>query len=248
MRNKKTVSVLSILLIIVLMLSGCRGNVLSTNTESQAKEETTSQTDTENELTETRDVVFLNKVYSRLINAATLSHNEMYSLYETETDSNTLYAFEVKVSCYRNEAGAIMYPDDYPIQAENEEREAYLSRCGEYEDKAIKELLRQEGFIFIDDYPSKGIVIAGTLNQVERVFKDMENLNGWYIGASSALRPDMDDILKEAGWRNDLTTSISKTDWFEKNMDILKQLLGTDANQVTLTVPVIVPDNTTETK
>lgn len=52
------------------------------------------------------------------------------------------------------------------------------------------------------------------------------------------MRPDIKEIMKEAGW-DGIEDDYS---WYSKSVDIITPLLGTDADQATLTVPVILPD------
>ena len=245
MRNKKTISVLSILLIIVLMLGGCRGNVLNINTESQAMEEseteTTSQTDVENELTETRDVVFLNYDVKSWGLDAVISQEMLLNLYEFTEDENTLYAFRLEPVCSSSNHE---YCEDYPIQGATEDDKTYAERKKEYFFNLHKELLLAEGLFIVDNCSDKYLVVAGTKSVLERVFNEMNGRVGKYcdFNAFSVTRPDSFDVLEETGY-----TQEEIDEYFEKTPK-KTPFLGTDANQVTLTVPVIVPDEVPETK
>jgi hypothetical protein len=87
-------------------------------------------------------------------------------------------------------------------------------------------------------------VIAGTMADLRRVFTEQNGeIDGWRFCAVSVHRPDMDNILRQTGW----TEEMDKETWFDTHYEEILPLLGTDADQVVLTVPVILPEETVQT-
>ena len=119
----------------------------------------------------------------------------MVSLYQEDSDASKLYAFEVSIEYYKN--GDFDYSEDYS--------------------STIVSLLHKEGLLIIKDYPDDSIVVAGTMEEIKRVFEETDNLDGWCLRAVVAVRLDREPVEGEE-------------------------------SQVTLTVPVIMPEEVLENK
>lgn len=229
---------------VALFLTGCNGSLSDNDSEEglssihetemeDATDTTTEEASTQNEDTVMKEVVFLNKIYFNFRECVTIPRNEYTPYYEWESDPDTLYAFYVIIDHYQlNES------PNYPSREEGETDEEYSARCGGYRVRAVKELLQKEGFIFVKQETPGFLMVAATREQIEHVFSEMENLEKWYIRAQAVERPDMNELLIQAGWDEKKDLEI----WLKKNMDTFVQYLGTDANQITVTVPVILPE------
>ena len=65
----------------------------------------------------------------------------------------------------------------------------------------VLRLLREEGFLFVQDYPSEQVVVAGKLDDIKRVFGEGESYEGYDIGAEALVRPDMVDVREKYIWK-----------------------------------------------
>ena len=245
---KKIGKILLLLCCSMMIFTGCGERTNSsedtdTSSETNSGEEIGSITEEEQE--NLREVVFLNRAIDpQSEDTVSISRNILKSFYEKEADPDTLYAFSIDVDhYYKNQS---FYPEDYPVREENETQKDYMKRCSEYRRKVVGLLLQEEGFLIIGDLFQTQFVVAGTMENFVRVFEEKENLEDWYLIAESTERPDMEDILNEAGWNSDMFDEFPRQEWFEENMDILKSLLGTDANQVSLNVSIISLEEMTE--
>ncbi|MBQ8626338.1 MAG: hypothetical protein IJ419_09295 [Agathobacter sp.] len=233
-----------LLICFTLFLVGCSGSMqgeaMSTSADSEGETSNMSVTNTEgdssmqNSGVVIKEVVFVNKYclldYSDLVS---IQHNEYRPFYEWEEDADTLYAFQIRVDNWD-----FSEIPDYPAREEGETDEEYIQRCYTQRGSIVKALLQKEGFIFVVQETSGNMVVAATREQMERVFVEMESLGSYYLRATAVIRPDMEKIMVLAGW-----DGLKDADmWYEKNEELLKPLLGTDAAQVTLKVPVILPD------
>ena len=211
---------------VMFLFIGCTGSLSTEKENTQLTSESESEKDASISHQIMKDVVFINRVYNeRPREPATIGRNEYYSLYEISENEDTLYAFRIYVDHYWYNGSFI--PDNTVMEE------------GESRNDIIKELLQREGFIFIDESVEK-MTVAATMDQMNRVFGEMEHLENWYLRAENAVRPDMDEILEQARWSDSLIIDIET--WFDNNMETLVPLLGTDAAQITMAVPVIMPD------
>ena len=102
----------------------------------------------------------------------------------------------------------------------------------------LGELLKEEGFLWVQDYPCDEWVIAGTMEAFERVFLRDEKYKGYYLGADAVTRPDMEDVLKASCEGKIYMETMFSEIWFDKNFEKLIPYLGTDKNRVSVTVTV----------
>ena len=192
-----------VLFLSMMLLVGCRSNEAGEDVDSgnsALSEETSENTMTsESEIASkediTREVVFYNKKYSDYLVGVVIQQNHMVSLYQEDSDASKLYAFEVSIEYYKN--GDFDYSEDYS--------------------STIVSLLHKEGLLIIKDYPDDSIVVAGTMEEIKRVFEETDNLDGWCLRAVVAVRLDREPVEGEE-------------------------------SQVTLTVPVIMPEEVLENK
>lgn len=233
MREKRNVILLTAVLFLMMVLGGCRGNELDEKPENESQEQSDleSSTDMTNEATELRAVVFRNRVDEIELVDEERFKNELHSTYQVEDDADILYAFEVCESDRFDET----YPEDYPVQGEEEDDESFDERRAKYCREMIVEALKKEGFVILSASPGERLVFAGTMDKLRYHFTETHNLDGWRLCVVSAIRPDMDEILAKAGW-NDNT---DREEWFAKHIDTILPLLGTEEKQITLEVPVI---------
>ena len=102
----------------------------------------------------------------------------------------------------------------------------------------VLRLLREEGFLFVQDYPSEQVVVAGKLDDIKRVFGEGEFYEGYDIGAEALIRPDMVDVLKASCEGKVYMETMFSTHWFDDNFERLIPYLGTDKNRVGVMVTV----------
>ncbi len=205
-RNKSSITVL----IFVLLLTGCRGDAESENVNTEEENivvEMTEEQDTESIMSIIeRDVVFLTEEISIAKTTAALTRNMMWNCYDVVNDTEALYGFKVNIDhyfdgrykseiklsedyVYREAAD----PVDYPVQEENETDADYWKRCSAYKVKTVREALLQEG-LYLCILESKDIIVVGTIEKLERVFKDMDNLKGWCIEADPVVYPNINKL------------------------------------------------------
>ena len=159
-----------------------------------------------------------------------------YDDWELEENAETLYAFRVNVLCY-----APIFTDDilshnpeyvpshFPKE-ENETDEAHIARLKEYHESKVKEMLREEGFYILEDgytlnsEANPYVFIAGTRENMMRVFEEMNTLNGWIVTAEPVMRPDMEERFGESGYVE--TTTGNMEDWYWRNEETMKEILG----------------------
>lgn len=233
MREKKKVILLTAVLLLMLVLGGCRGSEVDEKLEngSQEQSDLESSTDMTEEAAELRAVVFRNRVDEIDLVDEERFENELHSTYQVEDDADILYAFEVCESDRFDET----YPEDYPVQGEDEDDESFDERRAKYCRKMIVEALKKEGFVILSASSGERLVFAGTMDKLRYHFTETSNLDGWRLCVVSAIRPDMDEILAKTGWNRTLDREI----WFKKHIDTIMPLLGTEEEQITLEVPVI---------
>lgn len=217
--EKKNYSVVIVLfLMIMTLLVGCNGNITTKNTEDQENdiETTNSQSDTEINFVYTKNIVFLNYQYVPGMNEEKFHEDELHTKYVVEEDDSTLYAFCVEATKVPN---------------------------GAESDIVGKEVLLKEGFVIVENHPEWPLVIAGTISDLRRVFTERNGeIDGWRFCAVSVHRPDMCDILRQTGW----TEEYDRETWFNKHYEEIVPLLGTDEEQIMLTVPVTAAEEMTE--
>lgn len=219
---------ISCILAICLLLTACNGNVSDTESQvdSNSKEiessekESGSESESVSENVVMKEVVFLNRMYSKS-NMEFESWDGGYSGihimldWDIEYDEDTLFAYTVG-----------------------------WNHCDE-EDNIIDviDILERNGFYILQEYPNERIVIAAKPGQLSDVFVYAQLYEGYYLSATSAMRPDMEDIIKEYCGAENYDDSKYEYEWFEENFEELVPLLGTDKNYVKLTVPVLVPED-----
>ncbi|MBO5097461.1 MAG: hypothetical protein J6B96_04030 [Agathobacter sp.] len=103
-------------------------------------------------------------------------------------------------------------------------------------------LLKKEGIFFLKTDSESRIYIAATREQLEKIFLTNKKYNGYYLGADAIERLDMSKLLLSARESGVIKSVSNDVEWFNENFDKLVPFLGTDKNRVTLTVPIIAPD------
>jgi hypothetical protein len=227
---KKVYVVLCVLC--VLILAGCNGRDRIDNGQEKNtnKESEVVSSDTDN----LYEVVFLNYVLDVAEHDASIDRNSLISSYTTGYPEEALFAFALRIE-YLEFSDPRYAPEGFPIREEGESADAFRTRYWDYTSAILETTFHEEGLYLLKD-ESQGYVVVGTMDDLRRVFEERETTEGWHIRASSAVRPDMDEILEQAGWTPDMVMKIDRMEWFEKNYDSIKDLLGTDARDVVLTV------------
>lgn len=232
-----------LLFVFVLSVTGCGNSVGNQSDTSENGADNTSSESMSNpeessadpEESVTREVVFANNylILLDLTDLGQITHNEYRPYYEWLEDSNTLYAYKIRINNWDfNEI------PDYPGMEEGETDEEYIERCILQRKRIVRDLLQKEGFTLVVDESANGdIVVAATKEQMDRIFVEMKSLGNYYLRATAVMRPDIMEIMKQAGW-DGIEDDYS---WYEENVEKIKPLLGTEADQVTLNVSVIVP-------
>lgn len=219
----------SVILLISLMclLVGCNGATqdvvdTGTNSESETSSEIITNTEadssTQNEEVIMREVVFVND-YLILLDWSDLVHiihNEYRPFYKWEEDPDTLYAFKIRIDNWD-----FSELPEYPGQEEGETDEEYIQRCTLQRKRIVRDLLQREGFILTVEESYEMIVVAATREQMERVFGEMKSLGNYYLRATGVIRPDIEEIMKEAGWDG----TEDDYSWYSKHVDILTYYL-----------------------
>ncbi|MBQ8626552.1 MAG: hypothetical protein IJ419_10375 [Agathobacter sp.] len=122
---------------------------------------------------------------------------------------------------------------------------AYQVIWSKHSTDEVVNFLREEGFFILTRGLDTPLIVAGTMEQYKRVFLHNEEYKGFLLGADAAIRPDMEEIVRKVFGENVNDTIYSK-EWFDENYHALVPFLGTEKNRVTLTVPVIMPEETTK--
>lgn len=230
-KTKKIVRI-ALCIILAMMISGCNGRSIEINegksNSIKASEVISSEKD------ELHEVVFLNYVLDVVEHDGPIGRNVLNSNYATGYSEETLFAFALEID-YLEYVNAEYAPEGFPIREENESIDDFRVRYWQYTKLKLEKIFHDEG-LFLLDNDSFGYIVVGTMSDLKRVFQERENTGGWYIRAKSAVRPDMDEILEQSGWTPDMALRINRMDWFEKNYDSIKELLGTDAKYVVLKV------------
>ena len=100
------------------------------------------------------------------------------------------------------------------------------------------QMLQEEGFLFVTNYPSDGVVIAGRMEDFERVFSSRKGYKGFYLGVEAVTRPDMETILTDAYGVTTCGPDGYTVEWFDARFEEIASMLGTDKNRVRLSVQV----------
>lgn len=224
---------ISILLCMVLLfLSGCNGRSMVSNEQdnnsNQESEVISSEPDN------LYQVVFLNYVLDVSEHDGPIDRNILNSNFEEGYPEDTLFAFVLDID-YLEYVKPEYAPEGFPIREEGESMDDFRARYWQYTSAILEKTFHEEGLYLLND-ESQGYVVVGKMEDLIRVFEERETTEGWSIRASSAIRSDMDEILEQSGWTPDMAWKINRMDWFEKNFDSIKELLGTDAKDVVLTV------------
>lgn len=179
--------------------------------------ETESNAETEKELGETKEVVFLNRITEpQLYDSEQYGYIGVWSKlwFDEKIDAEALYAYRV--------TGIKDWLMWDTIQ-----------------------MLQEEGFLFVTDYPSDDVVIAGKMEDFERVFSSRNGYKGFYLGVEAVTRPDMEEILVDACGVTSCGSDGYTVEWFDAHFEEIASMLGTDKNRVSLFVQVA---NTMEVK
>ena len=254
-------ALLSLLVFVVFSSAGCGSATWpeqKTYSERENAHVISSSEDTTSDTSEVLEITFLNYSPSFWREMMSIQYNILESAYE-EDDENRLYAFIVEFDHYFDgeylNQGMTPRPSDYPKREDYESIEEYESECSRYETRKAVELMKKEGLIVLPDYPYccynqdnckldyggdlstcvMGLcAVAGTMKDIRRVFDKTESMEGWYCYATSALRPDVVEKAKEAGW----TGNVIISNWREGDKGFYwEEYLGTE-NQVTLPVKI----------
>lgn len=187
----------------------------------------------------TREVVFSHRVEWNYNDASYLHEPELNGWYDEVNDKDVLYAYAVHAHIIPDEIKARCLSE-----AGNTNGEVELERYIEAVECFEKEIFLKMGFVIVENHPNDSFVIAGTKEQLDTLFvKNLGEVDGWRFCALQIVRPDMDDILRQTGW----TENDTRVYWFREHYEEILPLLGTDADQVVLTVPVILPEETVQT-
>ena len=100
------------------------------------------------------------------------------------------------------------------------------------------QMLQEEGFLFVTNYPSDDVVIAGKMEDFERVFSSRNGYKGFYLGVEAVTRPDMETILTDAYGVTTCGPDGYTVEWFDAHFEEIASMLGTDKNRVCLSVQV----------
>ena len=203
------------------------------------------------------DVVFLNDIPLMYRNGVPVTENVVFSSYEQQEAEDVIYAFFIQFDHYND--GSSHMPSDYPCEVEGETYEEYHASRYQYEARKAVEIAKDAGLMVLPDYPfccynQNGLLmgygymdrlglglcaVAGTLEDVNKIFDNTPPVDGWYCCLWPAPRPDLLDIMEEAGWEHE-DNSMTASEWFRANYELLKPLLG-DENQVTMRVQIESP-------
>ena len=198
-----------------------------------------------------KKVVFLNDMIEIEGNDVALRENRFQSEYNKIYDNDTLYAFIIRLEHYYAPDSDAELPDDYPIENDYKTMEEYWRVQTSYEMEKVVETARRTGLMILSDYPycyynqenlftlypdGKNYIlgscaVAGTIEDMEIIFKDTPAIDGWSYSVWSAPRPDILERLLEAGADDEERL------WFHTEKYKLKSILG-DENQVTMSVEV----------
>ena len=261
MRNRL---VTGFLLFSMLVLGGCRASEIEKNADSDtlASSEVTSDRNlnVENEVLlegykiEYKEVVFKNS-YAPFYVTDGLGANWIYTTYSGATD-NGLYAFCVdlvynpysdgnKVDETLEEYRLQMYQQSSNIVVETA-LEMGLMVCLDYSYCAFNnEKLEESISAGTVANPILGdCVVVGTIDEIKRLFMKTPAIDGYYWELHAAPRPDWSNLMVEAGW-NGIEEMHMQSAFYEKNKEKIEALKG-NKSEVTLTVPVILPEETIE--
>ena len=208
-----------------------------------------------------QDVIFLNDLLDIGYDAVALQANILQDAYYEPTNNEQLYAFSIRLMQYYDDELKLDYPKDYPNSFEYESTAEFFSELYEYKAKTAARLAKNVGLLVLSDYPygfynqphmiSKcsdadnadidklvvgDCVVAGTLEQMEKLFDNTGSVEGWFCIVEPAPRPDFLDILKEAGLEK-TDHYVTSSGWYRENRELVRTLLG-DENQLVMKVNV----------
>ena len=176
--------------------------------------------------------------------------------YEPSSDDQ-LYAFVIKLERYYD--GKSDFPEDYPNSSAYESPEEFYVGLFEYKSQVAAALVKNSSLYVLPDYPytfynqsdlisevsdadkrkidtlSLGdCAVAGTLDQIKKLFNNTDSIENWFCIVEPASRPDFLDILKTAGLeKSDYYSEASS--WYYNNIELVEPLLG-GRNQVNMSV------------
>jgi hypothetical protein len=188
-----------------------------------------------------KNVVFMNvlqgdtytsgiKEYNDIRTELMLSNEYDYEYDELE-NADTLYAFTVSLIGYGKKNDDTK-PTDYPVRGQDETSDEYDNRCIAYKRNKLQEIMKSEGILIVRDYSGNDIgqldcVIACTMNDLVRVFNDEDGeINKWHYYVNYTVRPDMEQILRDAGWSEKIT--FSSYDWYKHNKEKVQEKIGVE--------------------
>lgn len=254
--------ILFLLICLSCSIMGCNGSVEnSEGTEATGKDSQTEVSSSE-EVVEMREVVFCNFISGSLIEDGYPEVNTI-KLEKYFDDENTLYACRVYI---RN---AINWLEPL-ARIEGESDRAYQIRTEMYEAEYVAKLLSEQGLMVLQDYPfcyysndmlyelnddkeayeKKLIlgecVVVGTYEQLMTVFNGTDKMDKCWFSVSIASRPDLMEALAECGYAYDADSGMREEGWVASYSNQLIEIEGSE--YCTLTVPVIMPEETTDTK
>lgn len=229
-----------------LLLAGCLVNKNNSNDAeyTQAESELVSEIESQTEIVEMKDVVFLNMPVDMAFNGIKIEgvlermnyENRRCYEYDETKDADTLYAFGVGLVRLQTD---VVKPLDYPIQESYETGGEFGKRLDEYQKNELLEIMKDEGiWVLQEDLEenSNACVIVCTMNDLVRVFDGEDGIYGtWDYVISPVTRPDWIDILEELGCSAE--TEVTREMWYWEHKDEVKEIVGTE-QQVTISVEV----------
>lgn len=261
---KKNIMCRILVVLMAFCLVGCNGTVNNTDSEYElpSNTENSSEVEGKGNQVEYKEVVFLNRYHAEVFETTAdvkPDKNEVRNLYD-RLDKTTLYAFAISSAPLKT---VVTQKDgesklEYIIRREKAESEYTVEKALEmglmvmiehpyciYQNEHQDAMLEAKYGDGSSVYSLMGdCVVVGTLEQISGLFGNTEPIDGYIWGATSVPRPDLVDIMKEMELSEKEIKQVYagmkvRTEEFDAN-------LGTES-EVTLTVPVIMPNETTET-
>lgn len=260
----KTKLVIGLLFFSILVLGGCRGSEIETDEDSgnSVNSEVTSDRilSTESEVLleeykiEYKEVVFKNS-YAPFYVTDGLGANWIYTTYSAATDDK-LYAFCVDLVYNVRDDG----------NKADETSDEYRLRMYQQSSQIVVETALEMGLMVCSEYPYCAFnnekleeiihagtvanpilgdcVVIGTIDEIKSLFMKTPAIDGYYWELHAAPRPDWSNLMFEAGWSG-TEEMHTQSVFYGKNKAKIEALIG-DKSDITLIVPVIMPEETTE--
>ena len=246
----------------MLVLMGCNGvsngevskGNTSEMTEGSSELESVSESESEDDGIEYREVIFQNMYQKEdfFYTDEVVTVNEVRGFYES-TDEDALYAFAV--SCYyhipRQDGESTA---EYQLRSAQERAEYTVKKALDMGLMVMQEhpYVRYqndnlEDIIEAHFYEGKGskyniygdCVVVCTIDKIYELFGGTEQIEGELVGARAIPRPDLVDIMSQLGLTEDEIEDVY--DGFDSAVEKVESVIG-KKYQVKMTVPVIVPE------